>query len=93
VPARGTDLLDRALKEVAPGAAISVPADEPDVRQLGDSGAVWADIGDDGNLRIRAGSRRFKNDWGTAQQRTWTVDPDDWSEVCAAVAEARNFLA
>jgi hypothetical protein len=65
VAGRGTRLLDRALREVAAELAISIPADEPDVPVLADWGAVWADIGQDGKLRITAVSSRFKDEWGT----------------------------
>lgn len=89
---RGTRLLDQALCEVAADVPISMPSDEPDVRTLADWGYLWADVGEDGRLRLTAVSRRYKDDWGTSQQRHWNIDPNDMDAIRTAVAEALSFL-
>lgn len=85
-------MLDQALREVAADVSISTPSDEPDVRALADWGYLWADVGEDGRLRLTAVSRRYKDDWGTSQQRHWNVDPDDMDAVRTAAADALGFL-
>jgi hypothetical protein len=88
----GTDLLDRALRSIAPTELVSAPRDEPCVRRIGSLGVVFADIDERGRLTIQTISDRFSDDWGNKSQRLWTVDPGEEEEILEAVESALDAL-